>query len=135
MLKNVKDFNGIFSKDLISKNAKNGWYVINMQNSTDGNGTHWCALKITPHNILWYDSFGFIPPMEIIDLSKDKNILWSDKEIQDELSTACGYFSVACILYNEENKGSDIQKYREFLNKFSVNTLLNDKILYDMLYK
>ena len=37
--------NGIHSKDKLPKELKNGWYIINLQSSNQGSGTHWLCLK------------------------------------------------------------------------------------------
>ena len=132
LLSHIKNFNGVYSKDLLPEIFKNGWYVINMQNHNEGHGTHWTCFKNTPHNIFYFDAFGFEPPLQVL---KDKDIIWSNKQIQNELSSACGWFCVSCIKYNELSKGSDLDKYKSFLNKFSFNTGLNDNLLKDLIDK
>ena len=72
LLSHIKNFNGVFSKDLLPKNFKNGWYVINMQNHNEGHGTHWTCFKNTPNNLFYWDSFGFEPPLQVL---KDKDII------------------------------------------------------------
>ena len=55
---------GVFSKDELIGDDKAprqiGSYYINMQDSTEGNGTHWIFAKIfeSGHG-LYFDSFGF----------------------------------------------------------------------------
>lgn len=48
-----------------------------------------CCLK-TGSPVVWYDSFGFPPPLEVMKLVGDRGIIFNDKDIQDERSTACG---------------------------------------------
>ena len=132
LLSQIKNFNGVFSKDLLPEKFKNGWYIINMQNHNEGHGTHWTCFKNTSNNLFYFDSFGFEPPLQVL---KDKDIIWSNKQIQNELSSACGWFCVCCIKYNELSKGSDIDKYKSFLNKFSFNTNLNDNLLKNLIDK
>ena len=37
---------GIFSKDELSKQIQVGSYIINLQDSTEGSGSHWVLIKI-----------------------------------------------------------------------------------------
>ena len=117
-------FGGVYSKDTIPKKLKKGfWYVINMENEKDGDGTHWVCFKYGD-SIEYYDSFGFPPPNSILRLSKN-DIHYSKKQIQNEDSTACGYFCIARILSPLD--------YGAFLKKFSKNTMKNEQILKSML--
>ena len=56
----------VLNKDKITSDLPFGFYIINLQKSNEGEGTHWCALY---YNIvsIWFDPFGFPPPREIID--------------------------------------------------------------------
>ncbi len=42
-----------------------GFYIINLQSSSQGNGTHWVALIIAKGVSYYFDSFGASPPLEI----------------------------------------------------------------------
>lgn len=128
LLSEKKDYHGAYSKDKLPKNMKNGWYIINMEDHDGENGgTHWTCFKYQKKKpIEYYDSFGFPPPLEVMKLSKNDDILYSNKQIQDIKSTACGWFCVARIL-------ADHIKYKDFINMFSDRTELNDKILGEML--
>ena len=70
-----------------------------MQNYNDGNGNHWVAFKNNEKECFYYDSFGIYPPLEVLEKVKN-NLLYSTKEIQNEYSTCCGWFCIACIVYN-----------------------------------
>lgn len=131
-LRNVKSYHGWYCKDKIPKNLKNGWYVINMQNSTDGDGTHWVCMKYSPNLISYYDPFGVAPPLEVLKKANHE-LIYNTIQIQDEKSTACGFFCIACILcdYSWKMKPYDFFKY--FLSYFSSNTIQNDLILKKML--
>ena len=116
--------NGVYSKDKLPKNLKNGWYVVNLQSTNEGDkkGTHWVALKCmnNGHVLEYFDAFGFSPPLEIMMRSKGK-ILYSNKEIQDYNASTCGWFCIAAIVHNNG--------FQAFLNIFSKNTVLNDDLL------
>jgi hypothetical protein len=123
ILKDVKNFNGVYSKDQLPKPIKKGWYIINLQNFTDGGGTHWTCFKYGK-SIEYYDAFGFPPPIEVMRLAKG-DIKWSPKQIQDIKSTACGWYCIARIL--------SPLPYQKFIDKFSNYTMENDRVLKEML--
>jgi hypothetical protein len=118
------NFGGVYSKDRIPRDLKNDyWYVINLENENDGGGSHWVCFKYGD-NIEYYDAFGFYPPNSIMKLAK-KDIFYSNKQIQDEKSTACGWFCIARITSH--------LPYMKFINQFSNDTKENDVILKQML--
>jgi hypothetical protein len=76
--------NGVFSKDKLPKTLKDGWYVINLQSTNEGNrkGTHWTCFKSIDNAkiIEYFDAMGFAPPVEIMEKANG-DILYSDKQI------------------------------------------------------
>lgn len=117
--------NGIFSKDRLPS-LKKGFYIINIQSSDDGNGTHWTCLYYDNDDNIYFDSFGFPPPMEVQQYLK--SYIYNDKQIQNMDSTACGYYCIAFIkyLHNKKNKN---EAFENFLKIFKTNKLYNDVIL------
>ena len=127
----VDDFQGVFMKDQLPDKLERGSYVINLQSSKEGNGTHWVCLYYTPNFSYYYDSYGFIAPLEV--QNKITPYMYNDLEIQDIDSTACGFYCVAFILYL--NKKMNIEKaFMEFINLFGKDTERNEAILYQILY-
>jgi len=122
------EFNGVFSKDQLPKKLNDGWYIINMQNEKSGNGTHWVCFKYMNEGefILYLDSFGFPPPIEVLERVKG-NLMYSNKDIQDINSSCCGYFCIAFIII--DNGRQTIKQFGDFLDRFSSNTLVNDALL------
>ena len=51
--------NGVFMKDELPSKLKRGFYVINLQSSNVGNGSHWTALYYRPKKSFYFDAFGF----------------------------------------------------------------------------
>jgi hypothetical protein len=60
--------NSVIMKDEMKslKPLKNGNYVINLQSSSQGNGTHWMAILVRGKDCFYCDSFGVLPPQEVI---------------------------------------------------------------------
>ena len=71
---NEPRFDGVFSRDNLPNNIKNGAYVINLNEYHDIR-THWVALYVNNKTISYFDSFGFEQiPTEIIKfIARKKN--------------------------------------------------------------
>ena len=55
-----------------------------LESSKDGNGTHWMALKIENKDCVYFDSYGMLPPEEIITFCKrisKSHLSYNTKEI------------------------------------------------------
>ena len=135
ILKNYKiKYNGIFSKDELPNKLLNGFYVINMQSSKDGHGTHWTALfKINDGYSLYWDSFGFPSPQDVVDKLHDYD--YNHKDIQNINSSSCGYYCIAFIKFMNSHSNNPIKAFDTFISLFSKDTNKNEQILYDLLYK
>ena len=123
MLKGCPNFHGIYCKDELPSMLKPGWYIINMQDSRDGNGTHWVCFK-TGKPLIYFDSFGIQPPIEVLRKAGG-DILFNQLQIQDIDSTACGWFCIACIK-SDSDLMPNVHHFRRFQLKFSKNTKMND---------
>ena len=112
--------NGIYSKDKLPKKIKNGYYIINLQNQEDGDGTHWTSFYYFNSDIYYFDSFGMPPPESILKLCKN-SIYYNKKIIQNfKKSSACGFYCIGFIICDN---------FLKYINMFSNNTIKNDKIL------
>lgn len=126
--KNIR-INGVFSKDLLPKKLNKGFYVINIEKSNEGNGTHWTCL-LCDHDNYYMDSFGSPAPLEVQELMKD--YYFNDKQIQNMDSTACGYYCIAFIIYmTKTNKNQN--DFNNFLKTFKINSKHNDIILKNLI--
>ena len=45
-------------------------YVVNLQSNTEGNWTHWTAEIIEQDNVFYFDSFGALPSLEMIQFGR-----------------------------------------------------------------
>ena len=117
--------NNILMRDEMNYLNEEGFYIINLDNS-NGNGTHWTSLFYHPLNSYYFDSYGFVPPLEVE--KKIRPYIYNDADIQDFNSEACGYYALAFIkfLYDKSNKEV---AFRQFLQLFRNNTKENDDIL------
>lgn len=132
------DLIGVFSKDVLPSERVAGSYIVNLQNSYDGDGTHWVCFKIFNNaKAAYFDPFGMPMPVEVNKfLMKFKPVAVNNRTIQDVKSDKCGYFCIAFINYfnNFNTKKNDVfEAFDDFLNSFSNNTKLNDKIVMELI--
>ena len=111
-----------------------GCYIVNLQSSTDGSGSHWVSMFVWKSICYYFDSFGAPPPLEIINFIKKKkgsHLYFNNFIIQDLKSSNCGYFSLALLLYMYENRQNSNLKdaFNKFVNNFADDTTKNDDIL------
>ena len=121
-------------KDELSSQIEDGFYIINLESGSQGQGTHWTTLVVQPHLALFCDSFGAPPSVEIINFVKKRKgikFAFSNEIIQDLESSNCGFFCLYLIYFitrHQREKGL-IQLAESFTKLFKDNTKLNDGIL------
>jgi hypothetical protein len=126
-------FNGIFMKNELPSKLKQGFYVINLQSSNIGDGTHWTALYYNYKHSFYFDAFGFVPPVELEQ--KINRYTYNHKQIQNLKSTACGYYCIAFIIFMYKRKKLELELgFKLFVDAFSTDTKKNDELLYNYLY-
>ena len=86
---NEPRFNGVFIRDNLPNNIKNGAYVINLDEYHDI-GTHWVAFYVNNKTITYFDSFG-------VEHIAKKKIITNIYRIQAYDSIMCGYFCIGFI--------------------------------------
>jgi hypothetical protein len=114
----------VMKDEMQSLPAKNGNYIINLQSSTAGMGTHWCALCIEDKDIFYFDSFGIICPIEVTTFCKrisKSSLAYNDLQIQHVETQTCGWYCINFLLHlKNRNKNKDIYKSaNEFISNFS----------------
>ena len=95
--KNEPRFNGVYSRNNLSKKIKDGVNVINLDEYADV-GTHWIALFCKRNEIVYFDSFRVEHVSEEIkEFIRKKNIKANIFRLQANNSIACGYFCIEFI--------------------------------------
>jgi hypothetical protein len=124
--------NVVMKDEMQSIPAKNGKYIINLQSSTQGNGTHWCALYIEDKDIFYFDSFGIICPSEITNFCKripNSSLAYNDLQIQHIDAQTCGWYCIIFLLHLNRSKKDIYKSASEFIGRFSYDTKKNNTIL------
>ena len=95
-------------------------YIINLD-SKIGPGTHWVSVIIEPNRILYFDSFGLIPPFELINLRSE--YYYNFLQYQPIKSFLCGYYCLYFLNeFNELPKNySSIEKFNKIIEPFHIN--------------
>jgi hypothetical protein len=109
-------------KDLLNtvpkKDRLNKFYVVNLQSSNQGNGTHWCCFSTFSKHCVYFDSYAVKPPTNVINFISDlgiKKIAYWDKQIQSLRQTFCGWL---CLMFLDF-------LYKGILKKQSLFTIMN----------
>ena len=124
-------FNGIYMKDKLPSKLKRGSYIINLQSSFEGNGTHWTAFYYDKNQSYYFDSYGFLAPVEVHN--KIIPYYYNDSEIQNIDSTACGFYCLAFVIFMDRYENKE-DTFEAFVNLFTDDTKKNERILYSILY-
>jgi hypothetical protein len=127
--------NSVVMKDEMKslKSPKNGNYIINLQSSSQGNGTHWLCLAIRDKKCFYCDSFGVLPPQEIIAFCKripKSHLGYNDFAFQNIKAETCGWFAVGLLIYIQNH--SNIELYdacNDYIKMFAFDTAKNNAIL------
>ena len=91
----------VMKDELKNMRCTSGNYIINLESSKDGNGTHRMGLKIQNKDCVYFDSYGILPPEEIISFCKrlsKSHLSNNTKEIQDLSAQTCGFFAMAFLI-------------------------------------
>jgi hypothetical protein len=87
----------VIYKDEIKKIPyKIGTSIILNMSSVGHSGTHWTALKMFKDYIFYFDSYGVIPPEEVVDYAKanNKRIIYNDNQLEELDGINCGQLSL-----------------------------------------
>ena len=129
--------NAVVMKDHLKNIPKKSSYSIicNLQSSTRGNGTHWVAIykKNKNSDVLYYDSFGAMPPKEVLKYKMKTRMEYSNFITQHIDSDECGMFCVGFLNFLQKNTGNLTENYNDFINIFLHDTTKNDNQLYKYL--
>lgn len=111
-------------KDVLPK-LEQKFYIINLADDKDANGTHWTMVfNVRPDVCIYFDSFAQPPPQHVLKRMKQtgKPMFYNDLQIQNLDSIMCGYY--VCYIIKELLKG---RKFMDILMDFGADTKKNEK--------
>ena len=101
-------------------------------NTDSGRGEHWVAMVLTGGKCFYFDSFGLpiinTNILNYVNTKKYKTVTYSNQCIQDYLSTSCGLFCIAFVMYVKNRKD-----YLSFLSIFKEDLRCNDSVVKNLL--
>lgn len=130
----IQPLRDIVQKDLLQYQG-NGFYVLNLQDSNVGNGTHWVGLILDQDVSVYFDSYGGPPPQRVLGfIQKNSRHLLSSQEIIQELDgpgeDVCGYYVIALFLMKARNPtATNQQLLRKFVSQFKEDPSDNLRVL------
>lgn len=123
---------GIYLRDKLSRQGPApGLSVVNLDDGDKG-GTHWTALWHDGTHSVYFDSFGAVPPVEVIKWAKPSatgGLQYSAWIVQNIKSEACGFYCLAFGLCIQRERGpAETLKdcANRFVNMFQDDSLKND---------
>ena len=121
--------NGIYMKDEIPNDLKEGNYIINLENSNQS-GSHWTCFIKDKDDIFYYDSFGIVPPQNLynIALKNSLNLYYIDKHDQNLEATSCGWWVVSFLYYMNNTNGNMLNNMKKFDKKFNNKKTIDNEI-------
>lgn len=131
----------IYLRDQCPLKIKEGMYIYNLDDSKQDipYGTHWTCSIGDSKELIYFDSFGAPPPVEIDKFlkSKYKHYGWNNWIVQNLKSEFCGFFCIALFLYVQHYRDkykSLMECVNDFINLFEDDTTKSDKII-QLLFK
>ena len=131
--------NGVKKDNIVAKNQLNTIkiktnmnLIINLETITPTNnksGTHWTALVKRKDECVYMDSFGAMPPMEVIKWCKTNKLSYNGYIVQDIQSENCGSFCFTFLHYVQNCNYRLSDCLNDYINLFNDNTKDNDDIL------
>lgn len=121
--------NGVFSKDTLPNKLQQGWYIINLQNLGDGQGTHWTCYyhePITKEQSVYFDSMGCVPPLVIEDELNLGDVV-NRQQIQPLLNDDnCGLYCIGLMCFFKANPSSsnknNLKSYQSLFSKTDLSS-------------
>ena len=119
--------NYCWHKTSFPRPTQDGGYIINLADEGKA-GTHWTALWREGNEFVYFDSFGFVPPLEVeAQLPK---YLYNATIIQDWEFGGCGSYCIEFLQYMNEHGAVPLRKrFQDFLNLFHQNYRKNRAVL------
>ena len=99
----IKNFKGVFMRDELKnqKVTQNECLILNIDHSSN-NGTHWTCLFIKNGVTYYFDSYGFPPPLEVLEYCKGEDRYYNTFKIQGDGEVICGHYCIY-MLYQLSN--------------------------------
>ena len=134
-------FGGVYSKsEFETLPLKKALFIVNLD---DFDGSHWCCFSTMDNLVVYNDSYGFKPPIDVDNYIKKvtnkKSYVINTIQNQHLLQTFCGYFCCFFLWWIINTSGTindKLKYYNELFNSEDLKDNYN-KLLkyYNLVYK
>jgi hypothetical protein len=105
----------------------NKGYIINLQSSDDGPGSHWVCVYITPSAAVYFDSFGAEVPETVLRRLRGLKVYRTNKIIQDIKKGFCGQYCLAFLEAMSAPRVPLLKRVRAFQLMWSTDATSNQR--------
>lgn len=107
----AKHFRGVFMRDTLPDKPRiHECGIVNLDRNT-GSGTHWVAYRKIREKIIYYDSFGNLPPpRELLHYFKNYELYYNFSSFQSYNTTYCGQLCIQ-FLFLENPSDLVLKRY------------------------
>jgi hypothetical protein len=107
---NIPNFRGVFSRDVLPKKPRrNECGILNLDDS-NGPGHHWVNFSKNGKEKIYFDSYGLLPPTELLKYLGD-SVYYNSERIQPDTEVFCGHLCLYVL-----KKLSQGYKFQEVIN-------------------
>ena len=138
----------ILNKDLLIKETpQEGCYIINLQDSGVGQGTHWVGLILNEEYVSYFDPFGLHHSEDVsrfiswflhdVGYTDTRDVIYNTTQVQNINSILCGYYVFAFLYHHtviNKHKTNNKDLMGDFVLRFKRNgSIYNDKTIERMI--
>lgn len=129
-------FRGVYARDALPANPKNGFYIINFD-KTGEPGSHWVSVEIGKKFNSYFDSYGKPPPFHhLLKFLSGKKFRRNTQQVQHEYSTTCGQWCLyfiwrRCNGWNMKNITTPFKTKNHLLNDHVMNNIIRKRFKLD----
>src|ERR1043165_6973301 len=107
---NIQNFEGVFCRDELPQKPKRiECWILNLEDS-NGRGSHWCCFSKRGKEKLYSDSYGLLPPIELLEYLGD-SVYYNSERIQPDNEVFCGHLCLYVL-----KKLSDGHEFQKVIN-------------------
>ena len=99
---NIQNFKCVLARDELTGTASNNESLIFNLDDSKGPGNHWICIYNKNGKCLYFDSYGFVPPIEAENYCKGKENYYNTFKIQASNEIICGHYCIY-VLYQLNN--------------------------------
>lgn len=105
-----RNYGGTIMKNEIVGKSYNRVWVINLESTTQGDGTHWTLCYPYSNALVYVDPFGEPPAQCVCDWMKKskRTCFYSDVDMQSLSSSSCGWWCIYMVEQLEKGRRPDV---------------------------